>query len=241
MRESAPNPGAALRIPPGFVIAIDGPVGAGKSTVARRLAERLGCVHIDSGAMYRALGWKAVRTGLDLHDHGRLAELAAATDIRIVPGPSGPRVLVDGEDVTKLLRTPIMDEAASVISTCPAVRERMVALQRAMTQAGGVVMDGRDIGTVVFPNAQVKFFLDADLGVRADRRLKDLQRAGAAAEPGAIREEVARRDARDRAREVAPLRPAADAIRIDSTALDAEAVVGVMLGAAARFLEQDKS
>jgi cytidylate kinase len=223
------------------VIAIDGPVGAGKSTVARRLAEALGCVHIDSGAMYRALGWKAVRLGVDLRDHQRLASLAAGTDVRIVAGESGSRVLVDGQDVTHALRTPAMDEASSVVSTCPAVRERMVALQRAMAHAGGVVMDGRDIGTVVFPNARLKFFLDADLTVRAERRLKDLQRAGATAEPSVIRAEVARRDARDRQREVAPLRAAPDAIRIDSTSLDAEAVVGVMLGAVAKVLNQDKS
>jgi cytidylate kinase len=241
MREPGTDSSLASRIGCGFVIAIDGPVGAGKSTVARRLAERLGCVHIDSGAMYRALGWKAVRLGVELGDHRRLGELAAATDVRIAAGPSGPRVLVDGEDVTHALRTPTIDEAASVVSTCPAVRTRMVALQRAMAHSGPVVMDGRDIGTVVFPNAPLKFFLDADLSVRADRRLRDLQRAGGVAELGAIREEVARRDARDRAREVAPLRAAPDAIRIDSTSLDAEAVVGLMLGAVAKLLEQDKS
>ena len=241
MREAGARQGAGGTLPSGFVIAIDGPVGAGKSTVARRLAEALACVHIDSGAMYRALGWKALRAGVDLGDHERLALLAAATDVRIVTGERGARVLVDGEDVTQALRTPAMDEASSVVSTCPAVRERMVTLQRAMAQAGAVVMDGRDIGTVVFPSAQLKFFLDADLTVRADRRLKDLQRVGATAEPSVIREEVARRDARDRPREVAPLRAAPDAIRIDSTSLDAEAVVGVMLEAVAKVLNQDKS
>jgi cytidylate kinase len=226
---------------PGLVIAIDGPVGAGKSTVARRVAEALGCVHIDSGAMYRALGWKAVRMGVDLHDHAGLGALAACTDVRIVPTAEGPRVLVDGTDVTGWLRTPAMDEAASLVSTCPVVRERMVALQRAMACAGGVVMDGRDIGTVVFPEADLKFFLDADLCVRANRRLQDLQRAGRAAEPGTVREEVARRDARDSGRQIAPLRPAADAIRIDSTTLDAEGVVRRMLDEVAGLLERDKS
>jgi cytidylate kinase len=224
-----------------LVIAIDGPVGAGKSTVARRLAEVLGYVHIDSGAMYRAVGWQAIRAGVDLRDHAGLAELAARTDVRIVSGPDGPRVLADGEDVTGALRTSAVDEAASLVSTCPAVRERLVALQRTMAQSGGVVMDGRDIGTVVFPDAQLKFFLDADLGVRADRRLRDLQRAGGGADPETIRADVARRDARDRARQVAPLRAAPDAIRIDSTDLDAGGVVRLMLAEVRRIGEPDKS
>jgi len=224
-----------------LVVAIDGPVGAGKSTVARRLAEHLGCVHVDSGAMYRALGWKAIQLGVDLCDGERLGQLAATTDIRIVTGPGGFRVLVDSEDVTAALRTPAIDEAASVVSTFPAVRERMVALQRAMAQDGGVVMDGRDIGTVVFPDAAFKFFLDAELSVRAARRLRDLHRTGTGADAQTIRDDVARRDARDRARDVAPLRPAADAIRIDSTSLDAEAVVKRMLVEVAKRLEQVKS
>jgi cytidylate kinase len=216
------------------VIAIDGPVGAGKSTMARRLAEALGFIHIDSGAMYRALGWKALAAGVDLADHAALAALAASTEIRIVPGAAGFRLLVDGEDVTGSLRTPAVDQAASRVSTCPAVRERLVALQRTMAREGGVVMDGRDIGTVVFPDADLKFFLDADLEVRAARRWQDLQTAGAGLDAAAVRREVAERDARDRGREVSPLQPAPDAIRIDTTRLDAEAVLAAMLATAAR-------
>ncbi|HYL82333.1 MAG TPA: (d)CMP kinase, partial [Candidatus Acidoferrum sp.] len=162
-----------------LVIAIDGPVGAGKSTAARRLAAALGSVYIDSGAMYRAMGWKAIQEGVDLRHHPSLADLAARTDIRVVAGLSGPRVLGDGVDVTAALRTPTIDEASSLVSTCPEVRERLVAPQRAMAREGGVVMDGRDIGTVVFPDADLKFYLDADLSVRASRRLGDLRHAGA--------------------------------------------------------------
>jgi CMP/dCMP kinase len=220
-----------------LVIAIDGPVGAGKSSMARRLAEALGCVYVDSGAMYRAIGWKAIRDGVDLTDQARLATLAAATDIRILPGPSGPRVLVDGEDRTHALRTPEIDQAASLVSTCMAVRERLVALQRSMAARTGVVMDGRDIGTVVFPDADLKFFLDADLAVRAERRRRDLERAGTPTAHAAVQEEVARRDARDRGREVSPLRPAADAVRIDSTDLSADEVIQRMLAEVARVLK----
>jgi len=224
-----------------LVIAIDGPVGSGKSTVARRLAAALGCVYIDSGAMYRALGWKAVRMEVDLRDHAALARLAASTDVRLIPAEGGPRVLVDERNVTGELRTPVMDEAASLVSTCPAVRERLVALQRAMADRTGVVMDGRDIGTVVFPHADLKFFLEADLSVRAERRLRDLQRAGAALDLAAVRAEVARRDARDQGRAVSPLHPAPDAIRIDTTALDVEDVIAVMLAAVRERGQRDNS
>ncbi len=231
----------AARSRSSLVIAIDGPVGAGKSTMARRLASALGCLYVDSGAMYRALGWKAVRDGVDLTNHERLRELAASTDIRIISGASGARVLVDGEDVSHAIRTPEIDQAASVVSTCKAVRERLVALQRSMAETTGVVMDGRDIGTVVFPDADLKFFLDADLGVRAERRRMDLERAGSSIDPAAVRDEVARRDARDTARDVSPLRPASDAIRIDTTALNADEVMECLLAEVSKLLAQDKS
>jgi cytidylate kinase len=225
----------------GLVIAIDGPVGAGKSTAARRVAEVLGYIYIDSGAMYRALGWKAVQSGVDLQDPTRLAELAAATDIRVTAGRSGPRVLVDGEDVTDALRTPAMDRASSLVSVVPEVRRRLVAIQRALAKEGGVVMDGRDIGTVVFPGADVKFYLDADPAVRATRRLEDLRRSGVEVAPEMVQTDVARRDERDRQRDASPLQPAADAIRIDSTLLGPEEVVASMLEEIRRFQRSDKS
>ncbi len=225
----------------GLVIAIDGPVGAGKSTAARRVAEVLGYIYIDSGAMYRALGWKAVQADVDLQDPTRLAELAAATDIRVTAGRSGPRVLVDGEDVTDALRTPAMDRASSLVSVVPEVRRRLVAIQRALAKEGGVVMDGRDIGSVVFPGADVKFYLDADPAVRATRRLEDLRRSGVEVTPEVVRTDVARRDERDRQRDASPLRAAADAIRIDSTLLGPEEVVTAMLKEIRRFQRSDKS
>lgn len=224
-----------------LVIAVDGPVGAGKSTAARRLAEALGSVYIDSGAMYRAMGWKAIQAGVDLRDRAGLAQLAGRTDIRVVAGVSTPRVLVDGEDVTAALRTPRIDEAASLVSTCLEVRERLVALQRAMAREGGVVMDGRDIGTVVFPAADLKFYLDADLSVRASRRQGDLQQAGSQADLSAVRAEIERRDERDRGREISPLRVAPDAVRIDSSNLDADAVLRLMLAAVRKVVEPDNS
>lgn len=223
-----------------LVVAIDGPVGAGKSTMARRLAEALGCLHIDSGAMYRAMGWKALREGIGLTDHARLAGLAAETEIQILPAAPQARILVDGLDVTAELRTPPVDEAASLVSTCPAVRERLVALQRSMARARGVVMDGRDIGTVVFPDADLKFFLEADLAVRADRRWRELQAVGTEVDPARVQREVARRDARDSGREVAPLRPAPDAIRIDTSRLGPEGVLAAMLAAVSQRVETEK-
>jgi cytidylate kinase len=223
-----------------LVIAIDGPVGAGKSTMARRLAQALGAVHIDSGAMYRAVGWKALAAGIDLTDHAALARLAEGTRIQVLPGDGGFRILVDGTEVTGSLRTPAVDQASSLVSTCPAVRERLVALQRAMAREGAVVMDGRDIGTVVFPDADLKFFLEADLTVRAARRWQEQAREGAAPDVAAVQEEVARRDTRDSSRPVAPLRPAPDAIRIDTSLRDPDAVLALLRAEVARHGKSPK-
>ena len=189
--------------------------------------------------MYRALAWKAVRVGANLASCTDLARLAVQTAIRMLPGPSGSRVLVDGRDVTAEIRTPVMDEASSLVSACPDVRAHLVALQRAMAKEGGVVMDGRDIGTVVLPEADLKFYLDADLAVRAARRLRDLQGAGVPADMKSVHVEVGRRDARDRGRDVSPLAAAPDAIPINSTALDAEQVVCLMLAAVQKSLHPD--
>ncbi|MGE5851343.1 MAG: (d)CMP kinase [Candidatus Methylomirabilota bacterium] len=224
-----------------LVIAIDGPVGAGKSTAARRVAEALGYLYIDSGAMYRALGWKAVQAGVDLRDPIRLAEVGPATDMRVLSARSGPRVLVDGEDVTDALRTPAMDRASSLVSVVPEVRRRLVAIQRALAEGGGIVMDGRDIGTVVFPDADLKFYLDADPAVRATRRLEDLRRSGMESSPEMVQTDVARRDERDRQRDASPLQAASDAIRIDSTHRTAEEVVACMLEEIRRFHRSYKS
>jgi len=224
-----------------LVIAIDGPVGAGKSTVARRLAQALEYIYIDSGAMYRAMGWKAVQAGVDIRDRHRAVALAATTEIRIVASPSGPRVLVDEQDVTDGLRTPAMDEASSVVSTYPEVRERLVALQREIAKDGGIVMDGRDIGTVVFPHADVKVYLDADLAVRAARRLEDLRKRGTAPAFDVVQADVLRRDARDRGREASPLMVAPDAISIDSTSLTVDEILFQMLAVVGKVLEPDKS
>ena len=154
----------------GRVIAIDGPVGAGKSTIARALARRLAFRYVDTGAMYRSVAWAAVQKGVSLSNEAAVAGLARELDIEFVPGPSGQRVLIDGGDATEAIRRPEMSEASSVVSAYPAVREAMVALQRRMGAARDVVMEGRDIGTVVFPDAEVKVYLDASLDERAGRR-----------------------------------------------------------------------
>lgn len=211
------------------VIAIDGPVGAGKSTVARAVAQRLGFRYVDTGAMYRSVAWAAGRQGVDLLDRDRVAALARELAIEFMPAPGGQRVIVGGTDVTEAIRTPAVSEGASVASAYPEVRAAMVALQRRMGEGGGVVMEGRDIGTVVFPDAEVKIYLDATLEERARRRYEELRANGEQVSYDAVRLALLERDQRDSTREHSPLRAAPDALVVDSSAMTVDETVAAIL------------
>ena len=212
-----------------LIIAIDGPVGSGKSTVARRVAEMLGYTHLDSGAMYRAVGLKALRDGVPLDSPAGLSELAGAVRIDLVPRDGKLLVLLDGEDVTEQIRAPEVSHAASVVAVVPGVRHPMVAEQRRAGEQGGVVMEGRDIGSVVFPHADLKIFLDASPEVRASRRQRELEEKGEPMEFAKVLDEVHQRDRRDREREMSPLVRAADAVTVDNTAMDVEETARVIV------------
>ncbi len=214
------------RPPRRLVIAIDGPVGAGKSTAARAVARRLGYRYVDTGAMYRAVAWQALRAGIPLTDGARLAALARRTPIRLAPSGRTLHVFVGSREVTRGIRRPVVAEASSRISTHPGVRRALVVRQRALGARGGVVMEGRDIGTVVFPRADLKIYLEASLEARARRRWEELRRGGTRAALRSVRQEVARRDQRDARRRTSPLRPAPDAVRLDTTGVSLRAVVG---------------
>ena len=205
-----------------LIIAIDGPVGSGKTTVARRVADLLGYTYLDSGAMYRGLAWKALRDGMPLDSPPHLETLARSTRIDLVRAGNALHVLVDGEDVTERIRSASVAQAASHVAVVPGVRTPLVAQQRRMGESGGVVMEGRDIGTVVFPHADLKIFLDASVEVRADRRRQEHLAKGEVFEPTRMLEEVRQRDRRDRERMISPLVRAADAVLVDNTAMDAE-------------------
>ncbi|MHC5055486.1 MAG: (d)CMP kinase [Planctomycetota bacterium] len=211
-------------------VSIDGPAGAGKSTVGRELARRLGWVYIDTGAMYRAVTLKAVREGVDLEEAAgerdeALARVAREARIGLREGPEGQRVALDGEDVTDEIRSPELTRLVRFVARCGAAREEMVKKQRALAEAGGIVMEGRDIGTVVLPEAAVKFYLDARAQERARRRAADLERTGVEVDPARIEEEIASRDRSDRERADGPLRVADDAEVVDTTGMTFEQVV----------------
>ena len=237
---------------PPLIVAIDGPAGAGKSTVARALAQRFGLLNLESGAMYRAVALKALETGVATSDAAALEVLAHATQVRLEPRlesrAEGNRVILDGVDVTSRLRTPQITAAASEVSVHPPIRRWLVGLQQALGAQGNVVMEGRDIGTVVFPHAPVKIFLDASPEKRGERRYEqtrgnggqnDPQTGGAAIAtqlPTRVLEEIRERDRRDRTRKDSPLRPAPDATIIDSTDLTLEQVIEKASGLVARYL-----
>jgi len=197
-----------------IIIAIDGPAGAGKSTLARRVAARLGFLYIDTGAMYRAVALSALRRDVSLDEPLKLEQLAAASEIDLTPDG---RVSLNGEDVSAAIRDPAISEAASKVSAVPGVRRAMVVLQRRMGEAHSVVMEGRDIGSVVFPQAQVKVFLDAAPAERSARRLAELRQKGFEADPVQVEREMRERDHRDSTRAEAPLLQAPDAIYLDSS------------------------
>ena len=206
-----------------LIIAIDGPAGAGKSTIASRLARKLGYVNLESGAMYRALALKAIDKDASFDDEDALTMLAQNSRIRLEPTIGGNRTLLDGHDISSRIRERDVTEAASRVSVHPRVREWMVARQREMGEGGGVVMEGRDIGTKVFPDADLKIFLDADPVVREQRRMEQQRVKGEVA--AGLAAELRERDRRDRTRAVSPLVAAKDAVVIDSTQLSEDEVV----------------
>ncbi len=210
-----------------IIVAIDGPAGAGKSTIARHVARHFGLLNLETGAMYRAFALKALRAAVPLDESAELESLAAETVLRLEPGEQENRVLLDDEDVTGLIRNQTVTDAASRVSAVPAIRAWMVGLQQQMGAEGGVVMEGRDIGTVVFPQAEVKIFLDAAPEVRGMRRFEQMTQAGSppAQQPEEVLRDLRARDERDRNRADSPLRPAPDAVLLDSTRMTLDEVV----------------
>jgi cytidylate kinase len=227
---------------PKLTIAIDGPAGSGKSSVARRAAALLGYLYLDSGAMYRALALKALQNGIALSDESALETLAASTHVELKPPTpelesTGAKncVFLDGAEVTMLIRTPEVAQGASRLAVIAGVREILVAEQQRAGAGGGVVMEGRDIGTVVFPRAELKIFLEASPEVRAERRWKEHEEKGEHFSLAQVLDEVHERDQRDRERKVSPLVRAADAVLVDNTAMDAEETARLIV-----FLAQER-
>ena len=211
------------------IITIDGPAGSGKSTVSRLLARRLKVLYLDTGAMYRAAALQAKRESVDLQDREKISKLCRDLDLHFKTLDGTTRLFVGAEDISAAIRSPEMDMLSSVISAIKEVREAMTLLQRKMAEKGGVVAEGRDMGTVVFPDADYKFFVNADPGVRAGRRYRERLERGESVSRGEVEKELRKRDDQDMTRALAPLVPAKDAIHIDTTHLSVEEVVEKMV------------
>ena len=218
-----------------LIIAIDGPSGVGKGTVARTIAQSLSYRHVDTGAMYRAVGWKAQHDQIALDDEAAVVVLAGRAQVLL----EGGRVSIDGHDVTQAIRTPEIDKVAAAVARLPRVRQVLVARQRELGEQGGIVMEGRDIGTVVFPDADIKIYLDASAEERARRRLNDAAHSGGQAGEAAVVESIQARDRSDTTRAVSPLTLAEDAERIDTTGMPIDDVVQVVMGLINRKLTRD--
>lgn len=213
----------------GFQIAIDGPAGAGKSTIAKRAASQLGCIYVDTGAMYRAMALFLTRAQIDINDARAVGEKCEEADITIRYENGGQVVYLNGENVNGLIRTQEVGNAASVTSQNPDVRKKLVSLQQKLAEDADVVMDGRDIGTCVLPDADVKIFLTASSRVRAERRYQELTAKGTVCDLDAVEKEIIKRDRQDMTREISPLRAADDAVFVDSSYMTVEEVAGVII------------
>ena len=213
----------------GFLITIDGPAGAGKSTTARALASRLGYAYLDTGALYRAVAWVVRRAGIECADVEAMEALLASMDFHVSLDEGVTRTFIDNEEITGQLRSPEISRLASTVAALPYVRDRLLPIQARLSREGGIVAEGRDMGTRVFPEADVKFFLEADIETRTTRRHRETVRDGHPETQPDIRRAIEERDANDRSRSTAPLKPAGDAVVIDSSSLTVEQVVERML------------
>jgi len=211
------------------IITIDGPAGAGKTTIAKMVSRRLGYDYIDTGAMYRAIGWKTIREKIDLKAKRDVIRMVRNTRVELKKKAGTIRVLLDGKDVTNKIRSKRSAEAASILGTMPEVREQLVKIQKRVGSSGGIVVEGRDIGTVVFPQANYKFYLDASIKERALRKYRELRARGQREKLAQLEEAIRSRDERDRNRRVAPLKIPPDALLIDSTHMSRKEVVDFIL------------
>ncbi len=212
-----------------LTITIDGPAGAGKSSAAQLLSKRLGYLYLDTGALYRAIAWKLLQEKIDLEDLSKISAFFRGIDIQVIIKAEKNEVWINGENATPYLRLPEVSAASSLISAMPTVRDKLLSVQRQFGEKGGVVVEGRDTGTVVFPNADVKFFLDGDLSVRSQRRKDDLLKQGVVLDISEMQQILQSRDDQDQNRKIAPLSPGKDAVKIDSSHLNLNEVVEKML------------